>query len=75
LSTDAPPDDPPRNYFVPHFGEDKEITYTKKNIAQAEAQLGHILDTSPPKDDPPRNYFVPNWGYDQDIVDSVNNLD
>jgi len=74
LSTAAPPDDPPRDYFVPHFGEDHEITATKKNIKDAETRLGHILDTSPPPDDPPRDYFVPHFGIDNDIVDSVNNL-
>jgi hypothetical protein len=26
----------PKDYFVPHFGEDNEIEYTKKNIADAE---------------------------------------
>ena len=25
-----------RNYFVPHFGEDPEITATKQNLAAAE---------------------------------------
>ena len=26
----------PQDFFVPHFGEDNEIEYTKKNIAAAE---------------------------------------
>jgi len=26
----------PTNYFVPHFGEDNEIKYTKMNVANAE---------------------------------------
>ena len=60
----APASGHPKDYFVPHFGEDHEITYTKKNIADAEKKLGHILDTSPPPDDPPRNYFVPHFGTD-----------
>ena len=64
----------PKDYFVPHFGEDYDITATKKNIRDAETRFGHILDTSPPPKDPPRNYFVPHFGIDQDIVDSVNNL-
>ena len=57
------------NYGVSHFGEDHEITYTKKNIADAEKTLGHVLDTSGPPDDPPRNYFVPHFGTDQDVLD------
>ena len=56
------------NYGVSHFGEDKEISYTKKNIADAEQKLGHILDTSDPPADPKRNYFVPNFGADQEAV-------
>ena len=64
----------PKDYFVPHFGEDYEITSTKKNIRDAEARFGHILDTSPPPKDPPRNYFVPHFGFEQEIVDSVANL-
>jgi len=59
----------PMNYGVSHFGEDHEITYTKKNIATAEAKLGHVLDTSDPAAAPPRNYFVPHFGEDQDILD------
>merc|ERR1712032_844832 len=51
----------PMNYGVPHFGEDHDITVTKKNVADAEKKLGHILDTSDPPKDPPRNYFVPNF--------------
>jgi hypothetical protein len=57
------------NYGVPHFGEDHDITVTKKNVADAEKKLGHILDTSDPPKDPPRNYFVPNFGADQDLLD------
>ena len=62
------------DYTVPHFGEDHEITYTKKNIAAAEKALGHVIDTSPPPDDPPRNYFVPHFGTDEDIKSSLKNL-
>jgi hypothetical protein len=39
LSTDSA-DPPPRNYFVPHFGEDEDVSFTKKNIASAEASVG-----------------------------------
>ena len=64
----------PKDYFVPHFGEDTDIKGTKKNIADAEAKYGHVLDTSPPPDDPPRNYFVPHFGTDTDIKSSLKNL-
>lgn len=57
----------PTDYFVPHFGEDHEIKSTKKNVADAEARFGHVLDTSGPPDDPPRNYFVPHFGEDNEI--------
>jgi len=34
------PDPPKRDYFVPHFGEDDDIKFTKSNIANAEAVHG-----------------------------------
>merc|ERR1711998_496322 len=74
LDTSGPPDDPPRSYFVPHFGEDTDIKSAKKNIADAEAKFGHVLDTSGPPDPPPRNYFVPHFGTDDDIKSSLKNL-
>jgi hypothetical protein len=40
LSTAPGPADPPRNYFVPHFGEDEDIKFTKNNIAKAESSRG-----------------------------------
>ena len=64
----------PKDYFVPHFGEDTEIKASKKNVADAEAKYGHVLDTSAPPDDPPRNYFVPHFGTDEDIKSSLKNL-
>ena len=35
-----------RNYFVPHFGEDPDITATKNNIAAAETEQGHEIGAS-----------------------------
>lgn len=68
-----PMEDPnPRNYFVPHFGEDHDIVDTKKHARMAEEQLNHIWD---PQDDPappPRDYFVPNFGSDWDVRNSIN---
>ena len=63
------------NYFVPHFGEDHEITETKKSGADAEKRLGHFWDVLAPKpDDPKRDYFVPHFGVDSDIAASLKNL-
>ena len=43
----GPDSDPPkRNYFVPHFGDDSDILAAKKNIADAEAGLGHQMEAS-----------------------------
>ena len=36
-------DPPKRNYFVPHFGEDPEITATKANLAASEKSQGHVF--------------------------------
>lgn len=30
----------PRNYFVPHFGEDGDIKDSKKNMIDTEVKLG-----------------------------------
>jgi hypothetical protein len=69
-----PPAPPPTDYFVPNFGEDKEITGTKNSISAVEQQMGHFwLPTDPPKD-PPRDYPVANFGMDSDIVTSLKNL-
>ena len=71
--TSPPPKDPPRNYFVPNFGEDNDIKSTKKNIAAAEAKYKHELDTSTP-DPPKRDYFVPHFGEDAEITAAKKNL-
>ena len=52
------------DYFVPNFGEDAEITASKKNTAYAEKYHHHVYDTSAPPDPPKRNYFVPHFGED-----------
>ena len=69
-----PKSDHPMNYFVPHFGEDKEISSTKSNIAAAERKFGIQIDTSAPPKDPPRNYFVPNFGEDAEITYTKKNI-
>lgn len=55
----------PRNYFVPDFGDDKDIVATQKNIKNAEAKLGKKLIASfDDKEGVPRDYFVPDFGLD-----------
>jgi hypothetical protein len=62
----------PRDYFVPHFGEDHEISNTKENLNLAEDMLKHkwTIDGKPAPP-PPRDYPVPNFGRDRDIVDTL----
>ena len=58
-----PPAPPPRDYFVPNFGEDHDIKSTKQHMAAAETSLGHVMQASfAAPAEPPRNYFVPNFG-------------
>ena len=57
------------NYFVPHFGEDDDISASKSNMAEAESKLGAWV--LPEKKDADPEYTVPNWGYDQDIEDTM----
>jgi len=45
----TPPKSHPVNYFVPQFGEDHDITSTKKHESQAAASLGHTW--TPTKDE------------------------
>ena len=65
----------PRDYFVPHFGEDRDISDSKRHTKQAEEKLKHELVASfePPKE-PKRDYFVPHFGTDRDIVDSLRHM-
>lgn len=70
----APPPHP-TDYFVPHFGMDKEIKGTQNSIAEVEKQMGHFWNpelTPPPPH--PTDYFVPNFGMDNDISVSLKNL-
>jgi hypothetical protein len=72
-SFDAPAT-PPRNYFVPHFGEDEDVMATKKNEKLAAAQLHHVWVPKDPPTPPPMDYFVPNFGVDHDIITTQNNF-
>ena len=69
------PEDHDIDYFVPNFGEDNEITTSKKNMAKAEEDLKHkMFATFEPKKNPWDDYTVPHFGEDQDIKDSKHNL-
>merc|ERR1712032_930199 len=62
---------PPQDYFVPNFGEDHEIKYTKAHIAAAEGKLSHTLAASfAPPPSHPMDYFVPNFGVDHDVKET-----
>ena len=69
------PEDHPVNYDVPNFGEDNEITYTKKNLAYAEEYHKHEMQASfDTPDGPPRNYFIPHFGEDTEIKYTKKNI-
>lgn len=61
-----PPKGPPRDYFVPHFGQDEEVRSTLAEVAKVEGDMGHEWKVPNKKDVkvPPRNYAVPNFGVD-----------
>lgn len=72
----AQPGEPPRDYFVPHFGQDHDIKESLSSTAKAEQKLGEWKNANaPPPADPPRDYFVPNFGADKDIKDSLAHTD
>jgi hypothetical protein len=61
------PKSPPRNYFVPNFGVDKDIKLTELNIAEAEAQHGRPISVA----EAPsinRDYRVVNFGKDRELI-------
>ena len=70
-----PPDEPPRDYFVPHFGTDEDVKGALGAADLAERQLDHKWDVlAPAAKDPPRNYFVPHFGMDEDVKTSIDNM-
>ena len=69
------PADPPRNYFVPNFGKDKEIIDSEIDLAQQEKSQGHKFSSSfTPAAEPPRDYPVPNFGKDNEIITAQKNI-
>ena len=44
----TPPAEIPMNYFVPHFGEDRDITATKDSLAITEKAMGYKWDFPDP---------------------------
>ena len=64
----------PQDYFVPNFGEDREIEFTRKHLADTETRLGHHWNWSKAGKGHKVDYTVPNFGRDSDINDSISNL-
>lgn len=71
LTVEAPKATPPRNYFVPNFGMDKEIIGVQESIQLAEDQMGTKLKEFTQPKPFPTGYVVPNFGQDKDIKDSL----
>lgn len=66
----------PHGYFVPNFGEDKDITITKMNTAKAEKEVGAPMSGTY-FDKPaghPVDYFVPDFGVDHDVKTTANSI-
>ena len=64
-----------KDYFVPNFGEDREIGFTRQHLDDTEKKLGHHWNWSKPAPDGyKKDYFVPNFGRDSDINDSMSNM-
>jgi hypothetical protein len=59
----------PMDYFVPNFGEDKEMIAQAQHLKEAEAKYGK-WDLKESKEIK-RDYTVPNFGVDHDIADSL----
>jgi hypothetical protein len=57
------------DYFVPNFGEDKEMIAQAQHLKEAEAKYGK-WDLKESKEIK-RDYTVPNFGVDHDIADSL----
>jgi len=54
----------PMDYFVPNFGQDKEIGTTDTSLAIAEKQLKHKFTISDAPAADKKDYVVPNFGVD-----------
>jgi len=59
----------PMDYFVPNFGEDKEMIAQAQHLKEAEAKYGK-WDLKESKEIK-RDYTVPNFGVDHDVADSL----
>jgi len=61
--------DKTKNYYVPNFGDDREMALTKKHLDWAEKKLGRKWNVKPEdlKKKKKEDYTVPNFGVDHDI--------
>ena len=64
----------PHNYFVPNFGEDRDMKLTAMNLAKAEKEVNHTLKASFDKPKPPADYTIPDFGVDRDIITTQRNI-
>jgi len=65
------------NYFVPNFGQDKDINTSFDSLDWAQKNQGHnwVVDFKAMKaKKPEKNYFVPNFGVDEDIKIAQENI-
>jgi hypothetical protein len=72
----AKPKDPPRNYFVPNFGQDNEINENKESLKLAESMIGHTFDFpnakwKNPAKDTDYNFRM---ALDEDVISTQKNL-
>ena len=64
----------PRDYYVPSYGVDREITASLANTHNSEIRHKHKMHLkkhkkhSDEEEDVPKDYKVPNFGMDHDII-------
>ena len=64
-----------RDYFVPNFGVDHDVSATQKHIKDAEGNLKHKWNPKLKEDSKQiTDYKVPNLGMDKDIKDSFGSV-
>ena len=63
-----------KDYFIPNFGEDRDIGFTRQHLSDTETKLNHKWNWAKAGKDHKKDYAVPNFGRDADINDSISNL-
>lgn len=63
------------NYFVPNFGEDRDITDSKASLAKVEKEMGYKFDFPNKKWKKPKEVgYTKTAPFDEDVVDTMKNL-